>query len=97
MNLSTEENFFDRAVTRVRESPISILILTLLVVSLNIWFDYSHPLGFFIDVVLLFALFKSYLKSRYRMEKGTKSCLVALPGMFVLLKPSCPVRAFTRS
>jgi hypothetical protein len=37
-------------------------VFILLVLSLNFWFDYYHPGGFVLDVIVLSVLFIKYLK-----------------------------------
>lgn len=70
MNRPTEGNFFDQVVRQVRGNPTSFSILLVILVALDVWWDYYHPGGFVLDVVLLFVLFKSYLKSRFRSERA---------------------------
>jgi hypothetical protein len=41
-------------------SPITWVLVTLLIL-LNVWYDYYHPLGIMFDVVLAVALFVWYL------------------------------------
>jgi len=63
---SRQANFFDRIFTwRSR----SFWIFTSILVGLNICWDYYRPLGVLFDAILLVALFRSYLKSRYRAEQ----------------------------
>ena len=50
--------FFDRLRGR---SPL-FWVFILLVLSLNLWFDYYHPLGFVFDVIVVLVLFIKCLK-----------------------------------
>ena len=50
--------FFDRLRGR---SPL-FWVFILLVLSLNLWFDYYHPLGFVFDVIVVLVLLIKYLK-----------------------------------
>jgi hypothetical protein len=70
MNASPQDSFFDRVFTG---HPRSFWIFTMILVILNICWDYYHPLGVLFDVILLSALFRSYLKSRYRAEQQGNS------------------------
>lgn len=50
--LPSRESFFDRLKGR---SPL-FWVFVLLLVGLNFWFDYYHPLGAVFDVVIVIAL-----------------------------------------
>ena len=63
-NPQPENNLFHRLRDRLRERPWSFCILALILVALNTWWDFHHAGGFVLDVVFLFALFISYLKSK---------------------------------
>jgi hypothetical protein len=65
MNPPGEDNFFDRLVGR----PRSFWFVVLAVVIVDICWDYFHPLGVLFDVILIAALFGSYLKSRNRADR----------------------------
>jgi accessory gene regulator protein AgrB len=73
MNSSIQDNAIDRFREQLRKRPRSFLLVILIVVILNIWFDYYRPLGVLFDVILLSALFRSYLRSRYRAGQRAKS------------------------
>jgi hypothetical protein len=75
MSASTDDNRFDRLHTAFRERPWFSLIFTVIVVIANVWLDYTYyPLfGTLFDIIVLIALFRSYLNSRFRAERHAKS------------------------
>lgn len=75
MNAPIGENRFDQLTARFRERPWFSLILTLIVVVSNVWLDYTYyPLfGTLFDIIVVIALFKSYLNSRYRSVREARS------------------------
>jgi hypothetical protein len=75
MSASTEENRFDQLRAAFRGHPWSSLIFTVFVVIANVWLDYTYyPLfGTLFDIIVLIALFRSYLNSRFRAEREAKS------------------------
>ena len=52
------DTFFDRLRGR---SPL-FWVFIFLVLSLTFWFDYYHPGGFVLDVIVVLVLFIKYLK-----------------------------------
>ena len=40
---------------RLRDIPAGLWFLGFVLVALNVWFDYYHPLGIFFDVVIVAA------------------------------------------
>jgi hypothetical protein len=57
--------FFDR----LRERP-AVLWVFIPLVALNIWFDFYHPGGLVLDVVIMLAFFVIYLKSQDGSGRG---------------------------
>lgn len=45
---------------RIRKQP-SLLLLVIPPLALNFWFDYYHPIGILVDVILVVALVVGYL------------------------------------
>jgi hypothetical protein len=44
---------------RLKEHPAALWVFIPLV-ALNIWFDYYHPLGIVLDVIIVLALFAGF-------------------------------------
>jgi hypothetical protein len=40
----------------VRERPLSFWIIVAVIIGLNVWFDYYHPLGILFDVIIVIIL-----------------------------------------
>jgi hypothetical protein len=53
------QDFFDR----LREHP-AVLWVFIPLVALNIWFDYYHPRGIVLDVIIVVALFVGYGRNK---------------------------------
>jgi hypothetical protein len=53
------ESFVDR----LRQNP-KILWVLIPAIVLNLWFDYYHPLGILIDIIIALVLLFNYLDSR---------------------------------
>jgi hypothetical protein len=75
-----ERNFFDRAFEKRRQPWLWLFYLTLIV--LDIWWDYYHPLGLLIDVILLLVLLRSHTNSRYYAERHGTSRYVLTNGVY---------------
>ena len=46
---------------RIRNQPSLLLVVTPLL-ALNFWFDYYHPRGILVDVIVVVALIVGYLR-----------------------------------
>jgi hypothetical protein len=53
------ESFADR----LRQNP-KILWVLIPAIALNTWFDYCHPLGILIDIIIVLVLLFNHLDSR---------------------------------
>ena len=50
----------DEVSNRTRKGPVFWCIMAV-IVPLNLWFDYYHPLGFLFDVIILVVLVVKFL------------------------------------
>ena len=64
---------WNKAIDKLRGRSPLFWAFILIIAILNFWFDYYNPRGALIDVIIVAAVFISYLKFRYRRGRGAKS------------------------